>query len=422
VASARHLTTLTLAIALLAGCRQAPDTDAPAPNDVRLGQGDTTMEGLVPPHATLGALLREQLSPDVSASIVDAVRGVFNPRDLRPDRTYQITRTLDGLFREFRYYIDADRFVRVVLRRGDPADATPAYDVEVVPIPKEFEPAAVSAEITHEHNSLVAAFEADGENIQLPLQVADVFGGEVDFNADLNQGDRIDVLFDRAVRDGQFVGYGDLKAAIIDVDSREMTAIRYAAAGQPAAWYDADGRSLKRAFLKSPLPFDPRVTSPFTYHRLHPVLGSVRPHLGVDFGAPYGTRVKAVASGVVEVAGWAGGAGRMVKIRHAGGYETEYLHLSSFESGIHPGARVEQGDLIGRVGQTGLATGPHLDYRVIKNGVYLNPLTAFRDMPAGEPLTADALPQFFAERDAALAELHDRLAATRRTVDPAATR
>jgi murein DD-endopeptidase MepM/ murein hydrolase activator NlpD len=112
----------------------------------------------------------------------------------------------------------------------------------------------------------------------------------------------------------------------------------------------------------------------------------------------------------------------MVKIRHAGGYETEYLHLSSFESGIHPGARVEQGDLIGRVGQTGLATGPHLDYRVIKNGVYLNPLTAFRDMPAGEPLSADALPQFFAERDAALAELHDRLAATRRTVDPAATR
>jgi murein DD-endopeptidase MepM/ murein hydrolase activator NlpD len=421
VAAPRRLFTLTLAIALFAGCRQAPDTGASAPNDVFLGQGDTTVEGLVPPHATLGALLRQQLSPDVSASIVDAVRGVFNPRDLRPDRTYQITRTLDGLFREFRYYIDADRFVRVALR-GGASDTAPAYDVEVVPIPKEYEPAAVSAEITHEHNSLVAAFEADGENVQLPLQVADVFSGEVDFNADLNQGDRIDVLFDRAVRDGQFVGYGDLKAAIIDVDGREMTAIRFAAAGRTPAWYDGDGRSLKRAFLKSPLPFDPRVTSPFSYHRRHPVLGGVRPHLGVDFGAPYGTRVKAVASGVVEVAGWAGGAGRMVKIRHAGGYETEYLHLSAFEPGIRRGARVEQGDLIGRVGKSGLATGPHLDYRVIKSGVYLNPLTAFRDMPAGEPLTADALPQFFAERDAALAELHDRLAATRRVVDEVAAR
>jgi murein DD-endopeptidase MepM/ murein hydrolase activator NlpD len=129
-----------------------------------------------------------------------------------------------------------------------------------------------------------------------------------------------------------------------------------------------------------------------------------------------------VASGTVEVAGWAGGAGRMVKIRHAGGYETEYLHLSAFEPGIRRGAHVEQGDPIGRVGKSGLATGPHLDYRVIKNGVYLNPLTAFRDMPAGEPLTADALPQFFAERDAALAELHDRLAATRRTVDAIAAR
>lgn len=421
MACARRLFTLTLAIALLAGCRQPPDPGTSAPNDVPLGQDDTTVEGLVPPHATLGALLRQQLSPDVSASIVDAVRGVFNPRDLRPDRTYKITRTLDGLFREFRYYIDADRVLRVVLR-GDGSDSTPAYDVEVVPIPKQYEPAAVSAEITREHNSLVAAFEADGENVQLPLQVADVFSGEVDFNADLNQGDRIDVLFDRAVRDGQFVGYGDLRAAVIDVDGREMTAIRFAPPGQDPAWYDGNGRSLRRAFLKSPLPFDPRVTSPFSYHRRHPVLGRVRPHLGVDFGAPYGTRVKAVASGTVEVAGWAGGAGRMVKIRHAGGYETEYLHLSAFEPGIRRGAHVEQGDPIGRVGKSGLATGPHLDYRVIKNGVYLNPLTAFRDMPAGEPLTADALPQFFAERDAALAELHDRLAATRRTVDAIAAR
>jgi murein DD-endopeptidase MepM/ murein hydrolase activator NlpD len=131
--------------------------------------------------------------------------------------------------------------------------------------------------------------------------------------------------------------------------------------------------------------------------------------LGVDFGAPTGTPVLAVAGGVVEFAAWSGDAGRMVRIRHAGGYKTAYLHLSGFASGIRPGVRVEQGQSIGRVGSSGSATGPHLDYRVMKNGTYINPLTAFRGMPAGEPIDAAEMPTFMQARDAALGEMRNRL-------------
>jgi murein DD-endopeptidase MepM/ murein hydrolase activator NlpD len=398
---------LVLILGVLAACQRSSERERKAPEDVRLGGTDAVLEAVVPPNATLDGLLREQLPTDVSASIVEAVRSVFDPHDLRADRPYRIVRGLDGLFREFRYDIDNDSFLRVVFHagRGEPG----ALDAEVVTVPRQYELAAAAARISREHNSLFAAFDAAGENIQLSRQVADVFAGEVDFNSDLRLGDEVEVLFDRAVRDGEFVGYGDVRAARLDTGGRRIVAIRYTGADGQPGWYDDHGRSMKRQFLKSPLPFDPRVTSGFSYHRLHPVLGKVRAHLGVDFGAPYGTFVKAVASGVVESAGWAGEAGRMVKLKHAGGYETEYLHLSSFGPGIHAGVRVEQGQLIGRVGQSGTATGPHLDYRILKNGVHVNPLTEFSRMPAGESLTADRLPDFFAARDRALADLDAQL-------------
>jgi murein DD-endopeptidase MepM/ murein hydrolase activator NlpD len=142
---------------------------------------------------------------------------------------------------------------------------------------------------------------------------------------------------------------------------------------------------------------------------VHPIYGDRRPHLGVDYGAPAGTSVVAVASGVVESADWAGDAGRMVVLRHASGYETLYLHLSAFAPGLHPGMRVDQGTLIGRVGQTGAATAPHLDYRIKKNGVYVNPVAELARMPKGDPISAGAQPAFQAARDRVLQELATRL-------------
>ena len=290
---------LAAAAIVAASCQSARDTAPPVRADIRLGPDGTTTEAVVPPNATLESLFRQERMPaELSASILQAVRGVFNPRHLRADQVYRITRTVDGLFREFRYEIDADNVLRVAVRR--PGVPDPAIDVAVLPLPKEYEASAAVAEITRDQNSLIGAFEAAGENVHLPLQVAEIFGGEVDFNADLQLGDRVEVLFERATREGEFIGYGDVEAAVLHIGTRRLLAFRFEGADGKVDWYDAQGRSLKRQFLRSPFSFNPRVTSGFSYNRFHPVHGTRRPHLGVDYGAPYGTQVKAVAAGVVE--------------------------------------------------------------------------------------------------------------------------
>ena len=176
--------------------------------------------------------------------------------------------------------------------------------------------------------------------------------------------------------------------------------------GEPEAQYfDEDGRSMKRLFLRSPFRFEPRITSRFSYRRVHPILGGVRPHLGVDYGAPTGTPIIAVATGTVVSAGRSGGSGNMIRLRHTNGYETYYLHLSRFARSVRSGARVFQGQEIGYVGSTGLSTGPHLDYRMRKNGVFVNPLIEHRNLPPGDPVPAEHLDAFYAVRDAALVRL-----------------
>jgi murein DD-endopeptidase MepM/ murein hydrolase activator NlpD len=408
---------LTILIVAAAACGvPAPPASrsTTAPRDVVLAREVNAVDGRVPRNATLETILRQHEYPaEFTAALVDAMRGVFNPKELRAEQAYRLTRSLDGLFREFTYQIDTDRLLRVVARApsadgaaGDPAArAVPAFDVVVVSLPKEVELDTLSAAITRASPSLVGALDAAGETVQLALGLAEIFGGEIDFNSDLQPGDRIDVLFERYKRDGEFIGYGDIKAAVLVNEGRKVTAVGYPDADGRPAWYDADGRSLRRQFLQSPLPFDPRVTSRFSYRRLHPVHGTTRAHLGVDYGAPAGTRVNAVASGVVELAGWAGEGGRVVRLRHAGGYQTAYLHLSAIAPGIRPGARVEQGAAIGRVGSSGTATGPHLDYRIIRNGTYVNPLVELKKMPKGDPIAPGAREAFLRERDAVLARL-----------------
>jgi murein DD-endopeptidase MepM/ murein hydrolase activator NlpD len=397
-----------LAALLLVSC-QSTEYRSILGRDIRLAPEGVTVQGLVPVNATLESLLRQQDVPaTLSGAVVNAIRGVFDPRNLRADQAFWVTRTVDGLFREFRYQIDTDNLLRVVFT-NDPGLTAASFDVAVVTLPKDYELTAVSAAITPHQTSLIGAFDVQGETIHLPLRVAEVFAGELDFNSDLQQGDRIDVLFDRATRHGEFVGYGDVQAAVVYADGRRLEAFRFVGADGKASFFDEKGQSLNRQFLRTPLPFDPRVTSGFSNNRFHPVLGVRRPHLGVDFGAPSGTRVMAVSSGVVVTAGWSGDAGRLVRVRHAGGYETMYLHLSAFGPGIHAGARVNQKDVIGYVGSTGTATGPHLDFRVLKDGTYLNPLKAFARMPAGEPVPAHLMPEFAKVRDESMRQLTSRV-------------
>lgn len=381
-----------------------PAMAASATADVLLRAENAVIESRVPRHATLDSLLRQHRLPaELVNVVVRSAASVFNPRQLRADRPYRLVLSFDGFLREFEYEIDADRLLRIISRDRTRPDL---LEAEVVPFEKQTEVVAVSGAIDGERSSLVAAMDAAGENIQLAMTLADVFGGQIDFNSDLQKGDRFEVLVEKSTRDGQFVGYGDILGATFVTDGRRLQAFRWVnpETGE-GSYYDEEGRSLKRFFLVSPLKFEPRVTSRFSRSRLHPVLNTVRAHTGVDYRAPHGAAVVAVADGTVVSAAWSGGGGKQVRIRHAGGLETSYLHLSSYGPGIRPGARVEQGQTIGRVGATGTATGPHLHFSLRKNNTFVDPVAERRRQPPGRPVPPAYLDAFVTARDGLLQQI-----------------
>lgn len=378
--------------------------------DVNLPRETETIVATVPRHATLDSLLRaHHLQEQLVIEAVSAARDVFDPRRLRADRPYRLVRSLDGLLREFEYQIDADRFLRIV----NADRATPeVLDARVLNYDKQIAVVAVDARIDAAHSSLISAIDGTGESVLLAMDLADVFSGQVDFQTDLQPGDSFRVLFEKASHDGQFAGYGAILGASITVDGRQLQAFRWVdpVTGK-AGYYDENGRSLKRFFLKSPLKFEPRVTSAFSMRRLHPIDRVFKAHLGVDYGAPSGSSVVAVAAGVVASASYAGGGGNTVHLKHPGGFETYYLHLSSYGPGIRAGAHVAQGQLVGRVGMTGSATGPHLDYRLKRNGVFVNPVAVHSRQAPGEPIPAVQLTAFTSSRDTLLTRLSATLVA-----------
>lgn len=383
----------------LGGCGRAPErVESNAPRaDILLPRDTETIEARIARNATLDSVFREaSLRAEVVVAAIDAIRGAFPPHQLlRAEQPYRLVRTLDGLLRRFDYQIDADRFLSVSCPDiGQPE----RFDVHVIAYQKRTDLGALHADIDADHPSLVAAIDAAGENVQLAIALAEIFGGEVDFQSDLQPGDSVELLYEKIYREGEFAGYGNVVAARLLNEGRDLQAYRFMQDGK-AGYYDESGRSLRRFFLKSPLKFEVRVTSGFSYRRLHPVFRQYRAHLGVDYGAPVGASVQAVASGSVLSAGYNGGAGLMVHLRHSNGYESMYLHLSRLGKGVHRGARVQQGQIIGRVGASGTATGPHLDYRLRRNGAYLNPLTVHRRLPPGEPVRASARAGFDAERE-----------------------
>jgi murein DD-endopeptidase MepM/ murein hydrolase activator NlpD len=396
--------------ALLVSCA-GPQPVRPAPRpDVYLPPETETIESTVPRHATLDGLLRaHQLQEALVIEAVNVARGVFDPRHLRADRPYRLVRSLDGFLREFEYQIDADRFLRIVnLDRTTPE----VLDARVLNYDKRTAVVAIDARIDAAHSSLIAAIDGAGENVQLAMALADVFSGQVDFHTELQPADSFRVLFEKSSHDGQFSGYGAILGASITVDGRRLQAFRWEdpATGK-AGYYDENGRSLKRFFLKSPLKFEPRVTSRFSMRRFHPVDHVFKAHLGVDYGAPTGSSVVAVAAGVVVSAAYTGASGNMVHLKHQGGFETYYLHLSAYAGGIRAGAHVAQGQLIGRVGMTGSATGPHLDYRLKRNGVFVNPVSVHSRQAPGEPIPAVQFATFKSSRDALLTRLSAMLVA-----------
>lgn len=370
-----------------------------AKGDIALSLETTVVSARVRAGATLASLLRgHDIAIEDAAALVAQAASVFDLRKVRADQPYRLETTQGGTLRGFEYEIDGDRFLRV---GRSPEDDLVA---RVLPIPKTRSVDVVSGRIDRDHTSLVAALDAAGETIDLTLALADVFGGEIDFATEVQPGDRVELTVEKQFRDqGQFAGYGPIHAAEFTNAGRRVRAVRYTPDGGSPGYYDERGGSMRRFFLASPLKFQPVVTSGFSRARMHPVLRTVRAHLGVDYRAPAGAPVVAVADGVVVFAGMNGGAGRMVHLRHANGFETEYLHLSALA--VRAAARVRQGELLGRVGSSGLATGAHLDYRLKKNGAFINPITAHRAMPPADPIPAAQMAAFEAARDHAMRAL-----------------
>jgi len=400
----RYLLVLVVASAV-AGCAQRPDppaarvarrlADIPLPRDSRI------VAARVVAGATLASLLRgSRVAEAEAAEMVAHAASVFDLRKIRAVQPYRLEQARDGMVRRFEYEIDSDRFLR--LTRAAPAGAS--FVAEVLPIPKARSLDVVRGTIDRVTASLFAAMDAAGESVDLSIGLADIFGGEVDFSIDVQPGDRFELLVEKQYRaDRAFAGYGPILAAEFDNAGRRYRAVRFTAPGGTPGYYDERGVSMRRFFLHSPLKFQPVVTSGFSRSRLHPILREYRPHLGVDYKAPIGAPVIAVADGIVVEAGMSGGAGRMVHLRHANGFESEYLHLSAIA--VRAGAHVRQGDLVGRVGASGLATGPHLDYRLKKSGVFINPLTAQRALPPADPVPATLRVAFAGVRDRAFAAL-----------------
>jgi murein DD-endopeptidase MepM/ murein hydrolase activator NlpD len=239
-------------------------------------------------------------------------------------------------------------------------------------------------------SSLYEAVRGAGESPQLVSELVDVFQWDIDFFA-LQKGDSFSLVVNKRFAGSDLVGYGPITAVRFSHEGRTYEAFRCQTPDGRAGYYARNGSPLRKQFLKAPLQFS-RITSGFSKSRYHPLLHYFRPHHGVDYGAPVGTPVMTTADGVVAEATYNHGEGNYIRIRHSSRIETSYLHLSRFAKGIRPGRSVNQGEVIGYVGATGLATGPHLDYRVSDNGTWLNPLN-LKSITA-DPLRGDSLAAF----------------------------
>ncbi len=249
-------------------------------------------------------------------------------------------------------------------------------------------------------SSLWQAMTNTGFSYELTDKMEDALQWSVDFHH-LQKGDAFKLVYEEDFVEGKAAGIGRVLAASYKSGKKEYHAI-YFDNGQHKGYYDEEGRPMKSAFLKAPLKYS-RISSYYNLNRLHPILKYRRPHYGTDYAAPQGTPIMAVGDGTVSQASYTSGNGNFVKIKHAGSYETQYLHMRGFAKGIRPGTRVQQGQIIGYVGSTGLATGPHVCFRFWKNGQQVNHLKL--NLPNPEPLPKSAMPEFIKVRDAMMAKM-----------------
>ena len=360
---------------------------------------------------TAGAILnRYGVSSRKVYTLEQKADSVFPLRKIRDDRMYTtfirteedstgIREILDYMV----YHISSTEYATFAFV-GDSVSVTRSA------VPVRIERRCTNAEIT---SSLWGAIMKADLPYALADEFEDIFQWTVDFFG-IQEGDSFTIIFDEKFVDTTSVGIGRIYGARFNTGKKTIYAIPFANEHGKIAYWDYEGTSMKKQMLQAPLKYT-RISSKFTYKRLHPVHRVYRPHTGVDYAAPMGTPVHSVADGVVTKAGWGGGGGNTIKIKHSGGLETGYLHLKSFAKGIKVGARVSQGQTIGYVGSTGTSTGPHLDYRIWQNGKPIDPLKITQQ--PSEPISKKLMPEFELVRDRVISEMDGTAATQDRITD-----
>jgi murein DD-endopeptidase MepM/ murein hydrolase activator NlpD len=336
--------------------------------------------------AILGEILIKQgISHQEIATLVNNAKGVFDITSLRIGKKYTFLSPVAGGKPAFMIY-EPSPYQYAIFHLGENPH------VEIIKRAVETQVVASSGIL---ESSFWQALTDNGLNDELADGMIDVLGFYVDFYHQ-KQGDKFKVVYEKHLVEGKEVGTGKILAALYEREGKQYYAFNYNKDGQSSKYFDFDARPAKKAFLKSPVKFS-RISSRFSLNRLHPILGYNRPHFGTDYAAPHGTPILAIADGKISESTRRGGNGNFVKIKHDGTYESQYLHMSGFAKGIRPGVHVAQGQVIGYVGSTGLATGPHVCFRFWKNGKQVDHTRL--DLPTATPMKGQDLLAFNVERD-----------------------
>ena len=358
----------------------------PAPSSDRYGiqiADHQIIESTIKRNESLYIILsRHGVSPDTIHQIQLAARDKVNLTRMVPGQSYNI-------------YKNADDTVSSFVWRNAPTEYTAIHlgdeiQIEQNTIPVETRMSAVSGSI---NSSLAASIMEQGVSQRLVVELANIYAWTIDFYG-LRKGDQYKILYENRYIEDEYIGIGKIEAVEF-VHRGEVKKAYYFDNGEQGGYYDEEGNSLRRAMMRVPFEYNPRISSSFSHSRLHPILNTRRPHYGTDYAAPTGTPILAAGDGVVTEAQYRGGNGNIVQIKHNSVYRTAYLHMSRFAPGIRPGVNVKQGQVIGYVGQTGLATGPHLCYRLYKNDTPVNSVTY--DFPAHEGISDEHIADFLAE-------------------------
>lgn len=384
----------------IAGCIRLPEGQ----ETIGLDEPVTLMSGSLhrePVHGTIeknSTLYDELREAGVSAFDIDTMtretRPGFDWRKIRAGQSFDVFMTQAGDLDSLLLYTSPQDYVRVSY---DQAGDHFVAQVRQVPY-------TVGYRITHGtiENSIFASLEDQGAETSLATSLDDIFGWSIDFAKDLQRGDEYVMLYEvRTYETGHSV-VGDVLAARVVNEGKEFNAVRFVPVGAPAGYYNVDGSSMQKAMRRAPLKFT-HITSAFSRRRFHPVEKVYKPHFGTDYGAPIGTPVYATGDGLIVAAHYQTGNGNYVKIRHSRNYDTYYLHLCGFAKGVRSGTRVSEGQCIGFVGMTGYATGPHVCYRIMKNGLWVNPKSL--NLPARDPIKANDIVRFNSVRDAYMSSI-----------------